>query len=122
MKNLGRKKPKNKAEKSKKSKKRVIYEGDDLEGVSKKANESGDTEAINEMTLPLAKRIALQKEKGAEFIPIKSKFGSKKVAYVPRSDLKRAKEVEQDDSKFKSRQRSGRRRGIKELGLKSPKF
>lgn len=115
MKALGRKrKTQDKGKSKNKPKKRVVYEAEDLEEAKNAAIKDRESRHASEANLPLAKRVALQKEKESMTIPIKSKFGSKEIAYVPKSDRKKKEEGKGS--------RRGNRRGIKDLGLKRQKF
>jgi hypothetical protein len=101
-------------------KKRVVYEADDLEGVRKADKRERLSRQKQEANLPLSKRVALQKDKDTQLISVKSKYGSKEVAYVPKNARK--KESEEDEEGKKGSHQRGERRGIKELRLKRQKF
>ncbi|KAL3913911.1 MAG: hypothetical protein SGILL_006306 [Bacillariaceae sp.] len=112
-------------EKSKTSKKAVMYEADDLgddnnstlhaslgEGyASQKVKEK-----IRRMNMSLEKRLQLE-EKDAPAMKVTGSGGTKEITYIPKSEKK--KQDANDDPKRSGR--SGRsRRGIKDLGFRTP--
>ena len=112
------KREKTKRQPPKKPKKRVVYEADDIEGVANVA--ASRKKKLNEMNVPLAKRVALQKDTSEELKEISGRFGAKEYSYVPKSSRKQAKDTGDEDPE--KSQRRGQRRGIKELGLKRQKM
>ena len=90
----------------------MVYEANDLEGVSASLKETQNSKKVDLKALPLSKRVALQKEESDHTTEIKGQFGAKEVTYVPKSSRK--KDTEERDKSG----RRGQKRGIKELGLK----
>lgn len=75
---------------------------------------------MNEMNVPLAKRIASQDDTQDELQKISGRFGAKEFSFVPKGTRKKANDASGEAAeKSKSR---GQRRGVKELGLKRQKM
>lgn len=90
-------------ENSKKIRKRVVYEGDDLGAASDVA--SPGMKQIDQKALPLSKRIALQKEASSNITQIKGQFGAKEVAYKPKSSRKADRSEETEKTERRERRR-----------------
>ena len=119
-------------DRKKKKPKAVLYEADEIGGDANDATLHlglGDNEASNRvkqqirrMNMPLEKRFKIMQEEKSDVIQVKSKGGSKEITYIPlaarrKHELNSKKERGDEGAEGSSRRE---RRGIKELGLKSP--
>ena len=72
------------------------------------------------MNVPLAKRIALQDDTQNERKPVSGRFGAKEFSFVPKSSKKKAGDSGGEGAE--TPRGRGKRRGIRELGLKRQKM
>ncbi|KAG7360955.1 NUC153 domain containing protein [Nitzschia inconspicua] len=124
---LGRKKSKDL--RWRKVKKTVMYEADDLDDVNTDALHAslGEDaaskkvqEKIRRMNMPLEKRFQMEEEE-TPFVRVVKKGGSKEITYIPK-DSRKNNETKDDGAKGSKRhgRSEHRRRGIKDLGFKTP--
>jgi ribosome biogenesis protein ENP2 len=120
-------KPKSKMQKgkSKKSMKSVMYEADGMADVN--AARMGDDsssknvkEKIRRMNMPLEKRFQMQQEEES-CVRVIQKGGSKEITYIPKDSRGKTPNDTNGEEGAMKRDRSKRsRRGIKELGFRTP--
>ena len=79
-----------------------------------KGDSTGARKRMNELKMPIAKRIQAAQENTLDVRVTSS--GSKEVSFVPKSSKSRDSKIESVDEEGTSK----RRRGIKDLGFKQP--
>lgn len=128
-KELKRKKSsKSKESQPKKSKKTVMYEADDLGDANNAALHAslGENSAakkvkdkIRRMNMPLEKRFQVEEEE-TPYVKVTKKGGSKEITYIPKDSRKKGTRNGTERGSKRNDQSQRHRRGIKDLGFKTP--